>query len=335
MNASILLAHGLVVVTGGKQYSISNDHPNYSLCLEALKAKDWEKIPSLVDLQVHINTVGQNKITVVDGKVMWGAKEMHNGLTKRLLEMLSAGFDIDPMIVLLENLLANPTTTAIDEFMLFFEQNEMPITEDGCITAYKLVSSSFFDFYTFSVLNKPYHLMTDEEKIAVMEGDCNIGNVTITIEDKMTTVSVPRESVDDNRRVECSHGLHFCSLGYINVYQSMQNTRGVILILKINPRDIVSIPHDYSNTKGRCMRYQIVGCLEVDADAPHPETDVYATPVLPSTADFIAHLAYDAGYVDGRNKIPLDPEADGWYVKGYRDGRGKKKRQLPKLKTHS
>jgi hypothetical protein len=31
------------------------------------------------------------------------------------------------------------------------------------------------------------------------------------------------------------------------------------MILKINPRDVVAIPADYNNTKGRCCRYEVIG----------------------------------------------------------------------------
>jgi hypothetical protein len=40
-----------------------------------------------------------------------------------------------------------------------------------------------------------------------------------------------------------------------------------IVILKINPRDVVSIPTDYNNSKGRACRYEIIGELGVDPDA--------------------------------------------------------------------
>jgi hypothetical protein len=38
------------------------------------------------------------------------------------------------------------------------------------------------------------------------------------------------------------------------------------MILKINPRDVVSIPNDYGYSKGRACRYEIVGELGVSAD---------------------------------------------------------------------
>lgn len=34
------------------------------------------------------------------------------------------------------------------------------------------------------------------------------------------------------------------------------------MVLKINPQDVVSIPTDYNNTKGRCCKYTVVGELE-------------------------------------------------------------------------
>ena len=30
------------------------------------------------------------------------------------------------------------------------------------------------------------------------------------------------------------------------------------MVLKINPRDVVSIPNDYNNQKGRCCRYEVI-----------------------------------------------------------------------------
>lgn len=45
------------------------------------------------------------------------------------------------------------------------------------------------------------------------------------------------------------------------------------VIVKINPRDVVSIPTDYDNSKGRACRYEVIGELGVD-----PE-DAFTAPV--------------------------------------------------------
>jgi hypothetical protein len=65
-----------------------------------------------------------------------------------------------------------------------------------------------------------------------------------------------RNAVDDRSEVTCSQGLHFCSQEYLKSFSGDQ-----IVVLKINPADVVSIPVDYNNTKGRCAAYQVIDVL--------------------------------------------------------------------------
>ena len=65
-----------------------------------------------------------------------------------------------------------------------------------------------------------------------------------------------RNEVDDIRDNVCSNGLHFCSLSYIPKYHG---GTGRVMIVKINPADVVSIPSDYDNAKGRCCKYTVIG----------------------------------------------------------------------------
>jgi hypothetical protein len=329
MNSYIILPHSLVVVTGGKQYTASDTHASYAAILEAIKTDNWEIIPSLMDVASHINKLGRDKITVVNGVVMFNGDEIHNTLTVRLLEMLSQGFNVDPMIKLLENLMANPLKTAIDEFYLFIEGNKLPITEDGCIIAYKRVNDSYLDLFSHTVVNTPAHLLPG----GTMEPVTTINKVTTEVVNGVTTVSMPRSMVDANRAIDCSVGLHFCSLSYLGEFHQGS---GRILLLKINPRDIVSIPYDYNNTKGRCWKYEVIGELEtVDNNLP---TEVYTdVAVVPATVNSDEHAAYDAGYQDGRakkDKAVAFPKIPGYaeaYESGYKDGRGKQKRKFPRI----
>ena len=65
-----------------------------------------------------------------------------------------------------------------------------------------------------------------------------------------------RNAVDDDKDRTCSAGLHFCSKDYLNHFGGER-----IMILKINPRDVVSIPSDYNDSKGRACRYEVIGEL--------------------------------------------------------------------------
>ena len=108
----------------------------------------------------------------------------------------------------------------------------MPITEDGHFLAYKKVRDDYKDVHSGTF-------------------DNSVGQV----------VSMVRNKVDENKDNTCSSGLHFCSFDYL---KSFGGTR--IMILKINPADVVSIPSDHFQQKGRTCRYEVIGEVPVEED---------------------------------------------------------------------
>ncbi len=71
----------------------------------------------------------------------------------------------------------------------------------------------------------------------------------------------PREECDDNPDQTCSRGLHFCAASYLSNYGSGGSR---IVVVKINPRDVVAFPRDYNLAKGRACAYQVVGEVPMD-----------------------------------------------------------------------
>jgi hypothetical protein len=78
--------------------------------------------------------------------------------------------------------------------------------------------------------------------------------------------------------VTCSKGLHFCALGYLDHFGSRDEP---IMVVLVAPEDVVSIPCDYGNQKGRATGYRVVAELGKGALAEHPnelpEKEVYHT----------------------------------------------------------
>ena len=70
-------------------------------------------------------------------------------------------------------------------------------------------------------------------------------------------VTMPREKVVFDEDLTCAPGLHFCSKDYLRFFFNEEKGNRVVLI-KINPADVVSIPADYNNTKGRCCRFEVL-----------------------------------------------------------------------------
>jgi hypothetical protein len=147
--------------------------------------------------------------------------------------MLQDGFSVEPLVLFMENIMLNPSARAVNELYGFLERNNLPITPDGYFLAYKKVRDSYLDCYSGTI-------------------DNSVGQ----------TPSMQRNKVDDDKDRTCSYGLHFCSKEYLRSFGGSRT-----MILKINPRDVVSIPTDYNFSKGRACAYEVIGELGVSADA--------------------------------------------------------------------
>lgn len=173
------------------------------------------------------------EIVVRDGAVFYNGEQIHSVLAERMLDVMSEGLPLDPWVKFAQNLYSNPAAFSRDELYSWLEKSDMPITPDGCLLAWKVVREDYKDQYTGTM-------------------DNSVGQ----------TVTMPggRQAVDPDRDRTCSQGLHFCSKGYLPSFGTGSGRR--VVIVKVNPADVVSIPSDHNNEKGRCSRYQVVG--EID-----------------------------------------------------------------------
>lgn len=220
----------------GRMRTLNSTHPNFSAVREALKnyglygaSPELEaRIADLVDIPQFIAKVTAGRVKVGDNAVYFDDREVHGVIAKRLLGMLGQGFNISPLARFLDRLMSNPIPTAADELYLWMEQSELPLTDDGCFLAFKKVNNEYLSYHD----NKT---------------DNSIGS-------KLPLLSEDR--YDTDRRRTCSSGYHFCSFNYLRSYYGDE---GRVVICKIAPEDVVSIPNDYNNAKGRAKTYEIIG----------------------------------------------------------------------------
>ncbi|RWZ87299.1 MAG: hypothetical protein EO766_12300 [Hydrotalea sp. AMD] len=330
------------MVIGNKPYTVNEDHINYEAIIYEIRGdQDPDVLLNLIDVARTIQNYFEQETNelVVDldaGRITFNGKEVHSLLVTKIVEMYRQGFNVNPMVNFMANLYQNPSERAIDELYGFLEYGKLPITSDGCFLAYKKVNNDYTSVHDRTFKN-------------------DIG----------TIVSMPREDVDDNSSRTCSSGLHLCSHEYLSNYSGDK-----VLILKVNPRDIVSIPTDYNNTKARACQYEIIGELG------QPNIKAAVTEKKPVLPELVADLsdyelqppvkdqqyssffqaAYSIGYYTGRNKGIQDKEiveegdtvviADDneWilsykqaldinkgYDLGYIDGKRHNKRLVPKM----
>ena len=228
----IIQGSNVVVVIDNKPHTISKTHITYQKVVDAIKAGDWETVKNVIDPVKVVLNYGKGNVSVQGETLYWKGEVFNGALATRMVAMLQDGFDVSPMVAFMENLMQNPSKRAVDELYGFLEKNNLPITPDGHFLAYKKVRQNFLDIHSGTMDNSP-------GKIVEME----------------------RNAVDDNKDNTCSTGLHFCGQSYLAHFGGART-----VILKINPRDVVSIPSDYNGAKGRACRYEVVGELGVDPD---------------------------------------------------------------------
>lgn len=252
----------IVVVINNQPHTISKTHVSYEKVKEAIRTGNWDVVKKIIDPEKMVLNYGQGRVAIQGEKLFWDGHEMHNALSRRMIQMVQEDFPIEPLVLFMERLQSNPSFRAVNELYGFLEKNSLPITPDGCFLAYKRVRDDYMDVHSGTVSNKPAYLFTDEDKAAMPLTSGKKKEVTVFIDNVNTVVAMPRNMVNDDKNQTCSEGLHFCSKEYLNSFGGER-----IVILKINPRDVVSIPTDYNNSKGRACRYEIIGELGVDPDA--------------------------------------------------------------------
>lgn len=258
----MIQGNNIVVVIDNKSHTITKSHIGYERVKDAIKANDWNAVKEVIDPVKVVLEYGNGRVAVKGDVLYWDGVEMHDALSKRMIAMLLEGFPIEPMVNFKANLESNPSYRAVNELYSFLEKAKLPITPDGHFLAYKRVRKDFMDVYSGTVKNAPAYAFTEEERNAMpMKEQGRRKEVTIDIVNDVTVVSMPRNMVNDDKDQTCSDGLHFCSEGYLSSYGGE-----TVLIVKVNPADVVSIPSDYKDTKGRAWRYEIIGELGVSPE---------------------------------------------------------------------
>ena len=222
----------MTIVVDNQSYTIGYDHPNYLAIKECINNNDAENIVALMDIPSAIENYAEGKVSVTDGVLRYEDEEIHNTLTDRIMSMMRDGFAFEPMIRFLANVLENHSNRAVQELYTFLENKNLPITEDGCFLAYKAVTSDYKDKWTNKI-------------------DNSVGE----------TVSMQRRKVNDDCGMGCADGLHCGAIEYVEGYRS-EHYGDRVVIVKVNPKDVVSVPLDCECQKVRTCAYEVVADYE-------------------------------------------------------------------------
>lgn len=222
----------ITVFIEGKQYTINASNPAFPNALKAYKDSDWQ---GLVDYINPANKLQRlyfqyENIEVKDGNVYIDGDAVTSIVAERVLNALAGDVDAVHIFKFMTRLQLNPSKRAVDELYTFLEHKHLPITDSGTFLAYKAVRSDFSDKHTGTFFN-------------------TVGSV----------LSMPRNKVDDNKEVGCSYGFHAGTLEYASDFASESDK---LVLVEIDPADVVSIPTDCNFQKLRTCRYKVVAEYE-------------------------------------------------------------------------
>ena len=277
----IITDYSITLVVKGKPYTVNAGQANFSIVKQRIADGKFDGIEQLFDAGAALGSFTKGNVVVKDNAVFYKGQPVHNYVVERILTFMREGLPYKPLVNFLDKLMQNPSFRAVQELYGFLEATNLPITEDGDFLAFRKVTADYKDFYTG-------------------QNDNSVG----------VTVSMPRNLVNEDKDQTCSYGLHFCSHSYLPHYHGGQ---GRVVIVKINPANVVAIPSDYNNAKGRCSEYLVYSDCEGHDSGTNFTTPLFRTQPVQAevvveveadeddTYDSEGQVSYQLGFDEGKD----------------------------------
>lgn len=234
----------LIFVIKGIPYYIQKSDRNFASVAKALKeGKTEDEILEIYkhgsNIVEYLASAKQTSVAYVNGQVLLNGKPLHNSITSRVATFAEAGLPIEYLLKFIENIEQNPSFNSRNQLYQFLEHSDIVLTDDGCFIAYKAVRSNYYDKYSGTILN-------------------TVGE----------HVSMDRSKIDDSQTSHCSYGLHVGSILYAGPGGFYHQSGDRVMLVKVNPKDVVAVPNDHSCQKCRVCEYDVVGEVTEKLTAP-------------------------------------------------------------------
>jgi hypothetical protein len=232
-NASAII----LLLSNGEKVRVEKTDKNYAKILKTFELPKDEQESAVREITNPLSKLNDKGFSINGDTVTYQGENLPSALVTKILSIVRDGLPIEHFEKFWENLRENPSAQSVSELTDFLSYKELPITEDGYLIAYKGVKDDYFS----ATGNKDTRVIqgTVNEQGQIFNG---VGEV----------IEVARNCVDDDRTNECSFGLHCGSLNYARGFASR------MVLVKVNPKDVVSVPKDYSFQKCRVSKYEVL-----------------------------------------------------------------------------
>lgn len=258
------IATSLVAIVGNKQYTADSSHPNWDSILKTIREDDVDAFVNAIDIKKSFQNYTVGNVRIVGSEVYYGSTRLGGVVVERIFSFMANKLPVDPIMKFIDNLFKNPSSRAVNELYRFLEHKNLPITSEGYFRAYKGLNG---DFYSVTAGN-----------ITLVSG--NVRSDGRIYNGVGETIECVRHQVDDNKDNTCSYGLHAGSLEYAKGFAA-----GKMVIVEINPADVVSIPSDCEGQKLRTCKYKVVEEYVAPLDDTYVNTGSFNNNPMPTPND--------------------------------------------------
>lgn len=226
----------ITVILDGKPFTTQVGTPQYHGLRDCIFREDWGSVHKHTSTTSALQQWLGDKfvVTGVEGTISYEGAALPSSLVKRIWAMATAGESPGPLFAFYERLSRNPSKRSVDQLFDFMLHANIPIEPDGTLLTYKGVRSDLRDVHSETFDNSP-------------------GN----------THKMPRNQVSDDPNHACHAGFHVGDLSYARNFSSR------VVICRVDPEHVVSVPKDEQWRKMRVCEYTIVGLY---GDQPMPST---------------------------------------------------------------
>lgn len=230
--------------------------------------KDVEKIYSLMSVKEAVEEALDNLEVLGEGLCLkngiiyfgdedFGSQEpleetLSNHIINMVKEFRKEGIDFkttdywSSLTLFIDNLYQNVNKEVRESLYRWmnYEQgdgNDFAITDDGCLVGYKGCEN------------------VNGKILSVYEGEAYVNGEKITgriPNEPNSIITMPRHKVENNPSVGCSEGLHVGTRAYAEDWAE------VLIRVKVNPRDIVSVPFECDSQKMRVCEYKVIDVID-------------------------------------------------------------------------
>lgn len=218
----------ITLIWEGKPVTVKKGAPNYAGLRKAILSEDWGSIPGYLTVKTTIETWSHGAFKANGNTITYNDDEIPRSIHDRIYGMLKRGEEPTALLRFYERLSENPSRRSVEQLFPFMEHQGIPLEEDGTFLAYKSVKSDYTDKHTGTIDNTPG-----------------------------TKHKMARNKVSDDPREACHFGFHVGSLKYAK--DIFGGAGDKMVICRVDPKDVVSVPYDHSQQKMRVCAYEVVG----------------------------------------------------------------------------